>query len=81
MCICSFLLFGIIPSDQSPLTFSLVLPRAVITLNADLSTLDGEYNKLSVHVAEGERENHSKKWLTSKNTPPQLVGTQSSMSL
>eukprot|EP00435_Cladocopium_sp_Y103_P065251 s55_g27.t1 len=33
------------------------LLQAVATLNADLNTLDTEYNTLSNHVAEGERDN------------------------
>lgn len=34
-------------------------PRAVITLNNDLTTLDSEYNKLSDHVAAGERDDYN----------------------
>jgi ribosomal protein S15P/S13E len=30
-----------------------------VALNADLNTLDGEFNKLSEHVAKGERDDHS----------------------
>ncbi|CAK9053954.1 unnamed protein product [Durusdinium trenchii] len=33
--------------------------RAVVQLNADLNVLDGEYNKLSEHVAQGERDDHN----------------------
>ena len=33
-------------------------PRAIQQLNIDLNTLDGEYNKLSHHVAQGERDEH-----------------------
>ena len=72
ICIYYFQLFWFIfLSDQTitlkPIVVSPVLTRAVITLNADLATLDSEYNKLSIHVAEGERQNHSQTWL-SKDT-------------
>ena len=38
--------------------------RAVTTLNADLTTLDGEFNNLSLHLAKGERDSHNDKFLT-----------------
>ncbi|CAL1155174.1 unnamed protein product [Cladocopium goreaui] len=34
--------------------------KAVETLNNDLKVLDSEYNKLSEHMAKGERDDHSK---------------------
>ena len=40
-------------------------PRAAQTLNNDLGVLDQEYNKLSEHVAQGERDNYDDEWLTS----------------
>jgi ribosomal protein S15P/S13E len=39
--------------------------RAVGQLNGDLNTLDAEYNKLSDHVAKGERDQHSQESLNS----------------
>ena len=41
----------------------LACPRAVETLNNDLKVLDSEYNKLSEHLAKGERDDHSKEQL------------------
>lgn len=41
----------------------LACPRAVETLNNDLKVLDSEYNKLSEHMAKGERDDHSKEQL------------------
>ena len=36
--------------------------RAIAQLNSDLSVLDQEYNKLSDHVAQGERDSHNKEY-------------------
>ena len=33
--------------------------RAIVQLNSDLAILDQEYNKLSDHVAQGERDSHN----------------------
>ena len=44
-------------------SLSILIPRAALTLNNDLATLDAEYNKLSECMASGERDGHDKKWL------------------
>ena len=41
-----------------------VMLRAVQQLNQDLQTLDGQYNKLSEHLAKGEVAEHSQEWST-----------------
>ena len=48
-----------IVSCHAFLSFHLSDPRACQQLNADLIALDGEYNRLSDHVAKGERDDHS----------------------
>lgn len=48
-----------IESVGNPALDSFFLSRACVALNADLNTLDGEFNKLSEHVAKGERDDHS----------------------
>ena len=47
------------PRFQSSPTAHLSI-RAVATLNGDLNTLDSEYNTLSNHMAEGERDSFDK---------------------
>lgn len=42
--------------------------RAVIALNADLLTLDAEYNKLAECMAQGERDDFDQGWLTRKSS-------------
>lgn len=44
-------------------SLSILIPRAALTLNNDLATLDAEYNKLSECMASGERDGNDKKWL------------------
>ena len=39
------------------------MARAVTQLNNDLKVLDAEYNKLSDHVASGDRDDHDQKLL------------------
>ena len=36
--------------------------RAITQLNADITVLDDDYNKLSEHVAQGERDDHNQEY-------------------
>lgn len=36
--------------------------RAIQQLNVDLAALDDQYNKLSEHVAQGERDGHNQEY-------------------
>jgi len=49
-----------VPFLASEIELQIVMrPRAILQLNADLQTLDTEYNKLGDLAARGERDDHN----------------------
>lgn len=49
-----------VPFLASEIELQIVMrPRAILQLNADLQTLDNEYNKLGDLAARGERDDHN----------------------
>ena len=50
--------------------------RAVSTLNNDRQTLYGEFNKLSEHIAKGERDDHSKEQLVTLGMSVDIGGAR-----
>ena len=59
--------------QNPPITAFAFNLRAAQALNADLTTLDKEFNKLSEVLAAGERDNHNAQQLVSSINMKQIV--------